>query len=751
MPIEAVKKYLSSSERSPFFLAVGDEEYLIVRDKLTELGFEIVRVSGYCGAKDKRPNLDSLHDLLKTADINAKGKKIAVIGLGEHLALQGKDEIENEFFNLKDVPIGTAKVVFLLRGVVAYVQSLSITPGKEKLTTFVAEQHFCGLSLTLADPTIGLTRISGYKELLAKFENGESGNFVVSTAVDLSKSLLTIHSVKNAYDGVRFSIDGFDLPCECGNDTQWKRLLKELNTNNGSINAVFAHNGLSGDLKTDFYSRIEGVGYQSWLYFIALKINVSILTNSYLRYVLETTSTFDYFKTNILIAIIDIPHIDKRFLDFYAERKALVTDFPESDIADFVVKNRKYTSESVYKLTDNTKTEREEIIAWVAQNGYIPQVGVVYPALAAYLKKYLFNCGDMSALLTDYFEAYKRQKVTNVLEAAFLTQVDTLAKTHKYKRLPTRNSVLDNINKSGTYLLWLDALGVEYLSYISELVRSKLSLKIYIAQTELPSITTINNAFYYTDWQGKKEKVEALDDTKHSDDGGYNFENNELPIHLAKELDIIASVIADASTKLALHQYKRVLIVSDHAASRLAVLRRKEELYETDEDSKIKGEHSGRCCKVFPDYNLPFAIEENGYLVLADYGRFKGSRTANVEVHGGATLEEVVIPIIELTLKNVDIKVELVEKIVFIERKDGIVVTLFSETPLCQVSLVINGKRYQATTIDVNHYRVALPDIKKANDYHAEVYSGDDLVGAVIITAKSRLGGSDSDFDKLFF
>ena len=42
---------------------------------------------------------------------------------------------------------------------------------------------------------------------------------------------------------------------------------------------------------------------------------------------------------------------------------------------------------------------------------------------------------------------------------------------------------------------------------------------------------------------------------------------------------------------------------------------------------------------------------KNGYTILADYGRFKGSRKANVEVHGGASLEEVLVPVITLKLK----------------------------------------------------------------------------------------------------
>ena len=75
----------------------------------------------------------------------------------------------------------------------------------------------------------------------------------------------------------------------------------------------------------------------------------------------------------------------------------------------------------------------------------------------------------------------------------------------------------------------------------------------------------------------RKKKNEELDDVKHNEAGGYNFDNNDLPIHLAKELDIIAKVVDKAATELALRHYKRVLIVSDHGASRLAVLRRKEE------------------------------------------------------------------------------------------------------------------------------------------------------------------------------
>ncbi|MEI3158007.1 MAG: hypothetical protein V8T08_00050, partial [Monoglobus pectinilyticus] len=64
------------------------------------------------------------------------------------------------------------------------------------------------------------------------------------------------------------------------------------------------------------------------------------------------------------------------------------------------------------------------------------------------------------------------------------------------------------------------------------------------------------------------------------------------------------------------------------------------------------------------DVKSEFATEEDGFWVIANYDRFKGGRKANVEVHGGATLEEVVVPIIEITKFAEDIEVSIIEKVI---------------------------------------------------------------------------------------
>lgn len=48
--------------------------------------------------------------------------------------------------------------------------------------------------------------------------------------------------------------------------------------------------------------------------------------------------------------------------------------------------------------------------------------------------------------------------------------------------------------------------------------------------------------------------------------------------------------------------------------------------------------------------------------ILANYDRFRGSRRANVEVHGGASMEEVAVPIIEITQKASNIEAFIVDE-----------------------------------------------------------------------------------------
>ena len=125
-----------------------------------------------------------------------------------------------------------------------------------------------------------------------------------------------------------------------------------------------------------------------------------------------------------------------------------------------------------------------------------------------------------------------------------------------------------------------------------------------------------------------------------------------------------------------------------------------------------------------------------------------GLKTAHASTT--ASLEEVVVPVIELMLKDSSISVKLVEEAVTVDVRNGAEITLFFNSPVHDVSVVLNGKSYPATPTSDQHYSVKLPDLKRAGEYQADIYAGDNLTGRVLIKAQGKSGNVNNAFDNLF-
>lgn len=92
----------------------------------------------------------------------------------------------------------------------------------------------------------------------------------------------------------------------------------------------------------------------------------------------------------------------------------------------------------------------------------------------------------------------------------------------------------------------------------------------------------------------------------------------------------------------------------------------------------------------------------------------------------------------------------MVEEFVTVDFRKGIEITLFFNSPVKNVSIKLNGKHYQAVVIAINHYRVVISDTKRAGDYPADVYAGDNLIGEILIKAQGKSGKVNDAFDELF-
>ena len=262
---------------------------------------------------------------------------------------------------------------------------------------------------------------------------------------------------------------------------------------------------------------------------------------------------------------------------------------------------------------------------------------------------------------------------------------------------------------------------------------------VYIRNTEPVNVDSVMNLINIAkNGIDEVKGIKVLDGYDIMYDEVLDYEKVKTPVYLIKELEIIDDLLKQIKASIYSGYYDKAIIISDHGASRLAVLHESENLWRM----ATNGVHSGRCCpKNEIDSKPNFAIDEGGFWVLANYDRFQGSRRANVEVHGGASLEEIVVPVITLSLKNsdgVEIKLNNPDNI-YLDRKKGIGIDLYISYTENKnnVRVLIDGNTYLASTQDGKHYTVAMPDIKRAKTYTGEVYDGDNLIG--MITARPVL------------
>lgn len=370
-----------------------------------------------------------------------------------------------------------------------------------------------------------------------------------------------------------------------------------------------------------------------------------------------------------------------------------------------------------------------------------------------YLCKYAFGCKN-GELLTEYFQEYKTNKLLNRIPNTFLETVKeySLDGNRKYNVLPTRGSLVEQYNNGKNGMIWIDALGVEFLGYIQRIC-AKIGLKmdVQIGRAVLPTLTSKNKSFY-DEWKGPKQQTKRLDDIKHKGEDRFNYESDgdgKLPLHIVAELKVIKDALYRAKSLLLQEEVRKVIIASDHGASRLAVINEHQSKHTM---SDTTGQHSGRCCPLSETDERPdSATSENGFWVLANYDRFGGGRKASVEVHGGATLEEVIVPVIELTLLDSSITMENLTPTVWSSYNENPVLELFCAANVNKMRLRVGDVTYEAEKVSNVKYRFVLDKHKISGPYTAEVLDSDSIIGKISFDIQKRSGEKNSKVEDDFF
>jgi hypothetical protein len=717
------------------------------------------------------PNPDYIMELIKGPE------NYVLVGISQAMMLKSQASVEQAIDKLLHLPIRGYAVV-LLSHCRHYLQKFMAYDDRIKnRVVLVAGQTLPLPQITLVKkkeecidckPLENMPSLLSYLEKMTDRQVVEHPRITVVTKFSPELFKDAVYAI-SAHDGIYESLcrTYSDIAAatrkEYGTDEQWAWLAEQIKPNESFSAVVYHMFGTTSDLSSYLRSvRRYTNQNEYWMLWLSLKV-FGARNNQYLTRVLQNSQTVDDFEEHIYCDLLEMEHTDPNFSRCYEERKILIDSLPENLplIDTYCNRVAKHGQNAIYYLTDSSEREEFELVCCLSNYDYresdiMSALHQSFPELAKYLHEFKFDEANtklsekdtpLRNILTRYFQNYKLQKLTNRIDPSFLKQVETFANERPYNKLRPRSSVVQSMDKKGAQLFFFDALGVEYLAYIQAKCKEyDLISEISVCHCELPSITMKNKEFLQFFPSDNCVKIEDLDELKHHSQV-FDFRKRPEPIHVFRELEIIDNTLRQIQSQLAQGCYQKAIIVSDHGASRLAVLYNHENqsLLEMDEP----GEHSGRCCPVDEDPHIPFAAYEDGYVILANYERFKGSRKANVEAHGGASLEEVVVPVITISKQPDNIEMYFINPVIKLKIKEQAKITLFSNIPLQSPRLCVNGKFYNGTFFtDHRHVQFVMPDLKrsKPEGYRAEVYDGEKNLSVTLSFQIKREGAKEVEY-----
>lgn len=702
-----------------------------------------VFVHDYCGKG--LPQIDAIF-----RDVKKKGCFV-VIGLSSYVILLGKKRAEELMARLQELSVAGHVIVLL-----SHMKEI-------RLSRMQQDQHLSYRVLLLeGDPTplpsiylaspeensfaqLVLPNIQALLEKLEQYDPvGGETSFAVRTSLHkevFSESMYSIRSSKGIYKELlrAFPVLKGDLEESWGTKEDWERFAQEWKECLSWGALAEKHFGIDAHFSAILEREYEQADtYETWLYWLLLKVQ-GASEDAYLSYALGKSRHWQDLWEHIFLSLSSLSFQMREFEKYCEGRKRLLRllegqTIPATWVSEYQDAIAQKGRDAIWYLFAGTAWEEKMLFQCLADYDYTKEevMGVLkthFPDLFAYMKSFTFTMHQkvperLVPLLTKYFDDYKWQKLMNHLTPDFKAQVNTLAEHRVYNQFPIRSLALSQMKKENTMMYFVDALGVEYLSYISEKCKTYgLLLSIQVVHGELPSITSQNTEFM----NPGVINIKDLDALKHESQT-YNYEKQKIPLHLVAELKAIDGVLQTIRDGLLTKEMKSAIIISDHGATRLAVLN-DEEYGAEFIVGESKGQHSGRCCQVEEDPGIPFAAYENGYAVLANYMRFKGSRKADVEVHGGATLEETLVPLLQISLKPKDPMVEFQPALVQLRKKEVGELLLVTNFDMADPYIIVNGKIYRGK-LDTHRRRaiIPLPDMKRTHDYMADIYDGDTLL-----------------------
>lgn len=583
--------------------------------------------------------------------------------------------------------------------------------------------------------------IKGIKAYLRLWETGGKSSIDLSTNLASyltgSIGIFEISVRKNEYELLCDYLPEFsNVPDNLGTPDQWRWLLVQAATTPSFEELLEKMLGSRSPHPRLWFGSSERERWVLWLWW---KSNKTL--TGYLQRAVSSSKSVTDFEERVWNTCFD-EELDR---DLAGERIKLIKDMGMRVAPATFWQKYNALNEPLRKLrslTGVTHQERREILLIVKaliEEGFPVEewdcfLRLSFPELYYYLQSY--DLGD--PVITEYFGMYKRARILDTLTSELHDMVQKIAADEgRFWAFCPRSHVLEQCLRDRSQLVWVDGLGMEWVSLIAGLIHEQkpdVNVAVKVGRACLPSITAANKQ----EIKEEHEFIRDLDQEAHDYDYSY-------PDSFLKQIEVITLLSSKLVQKVA--QGQRVILTSDHGLSRFALMGAK-----FDSPPGTQSRKYGRYLEIVGHhyYRLPNdipVVKDGNYILPRTYGCFPWLGTSKGETHGGATLEEALVPIVVLDPKvsaGFPVSIKLLTPQLAIPRsgKVSIKIEINLNIGSCGLKLVdkqVNGRQLSPKTWQF--------DITNAEPgtYSADVFSGNQYLGQISFELKSG-GIREKDF-----
>jgi len=391
----------------------------------------------------------------------------------------------------------------------------------------------------------------------------------------------------------------------------------------------------------------------------------------------------------------------KTLINLLEEKKDLDLNFTKID--KLLEEKGKQLPPDKFKiyLTGTTPYEKK----WIIENiEKIENLTDLYPELAHYLNDVDYkNITPEQSWIVEYFKEYRLSRLKESPNEKLLEILNEKNKNEEsfYNWYYSFKKV-DYYLKNDFKKFWIDALSLEFLPLIVKLLEEKgYNVDFDIAVSNLPTTTEFN----------KFEGIERIDDL---DNFIHNRPTKTAFPKLIQEIEIVKKIIE----KILIKDEKEFMIISDHGFTSFA-----NKNIQKQKIPQIKVMESNIRYGIL-EKNIELNIKEdlithkadNGsvYVITLKYTSF--SYPSSLETHGGATPEEVLVPVIyayKTTTEDIEFPYEIEIINPEISIRNPILYFRIVPKPTLQIVVKYKGKSLQPVYIkEKKYYQIDLSDFK---------------------------------------